>query len=159
MEIRPVTADDRRALDVFASRIPDADVVFADRNLVSQVAVASWTRAVPAKRLIAVDEPDDVLGMITVVPEVGWSDHVGDIRLVVLPANRGRGIGRRLAQQGLELAESLGLAKVMIQVMDVNAGGIAMFRALGFEEEARLAGHVRDGGGARRDLIVLSRWL
>ena len=158
MEIRPLTADDRRALDVFASRIPEADLVFADPTLLSPIAVASWTRAVPAKRLVAFDEPD-VVALLTVQPEVGWSDHVGDVRLIVLPDHRGRGIGRTLAQRGLELAESLGLAKLMVRLMDGNAGGIAMFRALGFEEEARLAGHVRDRAGGARDLVILSRWL
>ena len=100
-----------------------------------------------------------MVALLTVQPEVGWSDHVGDVRLIVLPDHRGRGIGRTLAQRGLELAESLGLAKLMIRVMDGNAGGIVMFRALGFEEEARLAGHVRDRAGGARDLVILSRWL
>jgi GNAT superfamily N-acetyltransferase len=159
MQIRPITPGDRLALKEFASRIPPEDIVFTDRSLMSDIAVASWTQAVPAKPLIAVDEPEGVLGIVTVVPGVSWSNHVGDIRVVVLPAARSRGVGRALAEGGLDLAQSLDLAKVMIEIMATNAGGLSMFRALGFSEEARLHAQVRDGLGAYQDLVILSRWL
>ena len=141
------------------SRVPDGDRSFIDRNLLSQVAVAGWTQAVPERRLIAVDDDGTVAGIVTVVPGVGWTSHVGDIRLVVLPDYRGQGIGRRLAAGGQELAESLGMTKLMIEITATNTGGLAMFAAFGFAEEARLRGHVRDSTGTSQDLVLLSRWL
>ena len=93
------------------------------------------------------------------VPGVGWSSHVGDIRLIVLPQFRGQGTGRRLAAGGQELAESLGMSKLMIEIPAANTGGLAMFTAFGFAEEARLGQHVRDAAGDYQDLLLLSRWL
>jgi ribosomal protein S18 acetylase RimI-like enzyme len=159
MEIRPVDVGDRQALVDFANRVPERDKSLGDRNLLSQVAIAGWTQAVPERRLIAVDDDGTVAGMVTVVPGVGWSSHVGDLRVVVLPQFRGQGIGRRLAAGGQELAQSLGMSKLMIEVMATNTGGLAMFGAFGFGEEARLRGHVRDVDGKPQDLVLLSRRL
>ncbi len=159
MEIRPVDIGDRQALVDFASRVPEGDRSFSDRNLLSQIAIASWTQAVPERRLVAVDDDGTVAGIVTVVPGVGWTSHVGDFRLIVLPQFRGQGIGRRLAAAGQELAESLGMAKLMVEITASNGGGLAMFAAFGFAEEARLGGHVRDGSGEYQDLLLLSRWL
>ncbi|MFT3851850.1 MAG: GNAT family N-acetyltransferase [Ilumatobacteraceae bacterium] len=159
MEIQPVRVEQRQALADFASRIPDRDRSLVDAPLLSQVAVAGWTQAVPERRLAALDDDGAVLGLVTVVRGVGWSSHVADMRVIVDPGARGRGVGRRLADQGLELAGELGMTKVMIEVMAGNTGALAMLGALGFEEEARLRGQVRDSAGQMQDLVLLSRWL
>lgn len=159
MEIQPVRVEQRQALADFASRIPDRDRSLVDAPLLSQVAVAGWTQAVPERRLAALDDDGAVLGLVTVVRGVGWSSHVADMRVIVDPGARGQGVGRRLADQGVDLARELGMTKVMIEVMAGNTGALAMLGALGFEEEARLRGQVRDGAGQTQDLILLSRWL
>ena len=159
MEIQPVRVEQRQALMDFATRIPDRDRSLLDAPLLSQVAVAGWTQAVPERRLAAVDADGGVVGLVTVVRGVGWSSHVADMRVIVDPAHRGAGVGRHLAGEGVELARSLGMTKVMIEVMAGNAGAIAMLAALGFAEEARLRGQVRDGTGQMQDLVLLSRWL
>ena len=51
-------------------------------------------------RVIAVDA-GEVVGSVAVVPLHGWSSHVGEVRLVVDPEHRGRGIGRGLARQAV----------------------------------------------------------
>jgi len=40
-------------------------------------------------------------GYVAVVPLPGWSDHVGELRLVVDPEQRGRGLGRDLTRWAL----------------------------------------------------------
>ena len=159
MEIQPVRVEQRQALVDFASRIPDRDRSLLDAPLLSQVAVAGWTQAVPERRLAALDDEGAVIGLVTVVRGVGWSSHVADMRVIVDPNRRGQGVGRHLAEQGVELARELGMTKVMIEVMAANTGAAAMLAALGFEEEARLRGQVRDGAGEMQDLVLLSRWL
>ncbi len=160
MEIRPVDVHDRQALFEFAPpECQKATAPSATATSLSQVAVASWTQAVPERRLIAVDDDGTVAAIVTVVPGVGWSSHVGDIRLIVLPEFRGQGIGRRLAAGGQELAESLGMSKLMIEISAANVGRLAIFTAYGFAEEARLRRHVRDAAGDYQDLLLLSRWL
>jgi ribosomal protein S18 acetylase RimI-like enzyme len=158
MEILPVRAEQRQALVEFASRVPDRDRALSDHTLLSQVAVAGWTQAVPERRLAAVADDGTVAGLVTVVRGVGWSSHVADMRVIVDPGFRGQGVGRTLADEGLRLAWSLGMTKVTIDVPAASTGALAMLGALGFVEEARLRGQVRDGTGTLQDLVVLSRW-
>ncbi len=160
MQILPVTARHREALVDFVSRIPAEDRGFFDRSLLSQVAVASWTQAVPERRLVAIDDDDDVVhGLVTIAPGSGWMSHVGELRLVVAPASRGRGVGHALAVQALELAATMNVRKVTVEVMATNTRTQAMFSTLAFAEEARLIGQVLDGAGGLQDIVVLVRWL
>ena len=98
----------------------------------------------------------EVVGALAVVPLVGWSSHVGEVRLVVDPDHRGRGIGRLLARQAVLDAVDMGLGKLVVEVISDQGALIAMFRGLGFEPEALLTDHVRDRSGQTRDLIVLA---
>ena len=81
---RPLTADLREAVAAFVGRIPERDRGFLDRFLLYDVAVAGWTQATPARRIVAVDGTD-VVGVVTVEPQRGWMSHVGDFRVVVQP--------------------------------------------------------------------------
>ena len=155
---RPLTADLRTALAAFAARIPEGDLAFLDRFLLYDVAVASWTQPTPAKRIVA-QRGDDVIGLVTVEPHRGWMSHVGDFRVVVQPDARGQGVAGGLIERGLELARSIGLGKVSIEIMASREPAIALVERHGFEREAVLRRHVQDGAGERQDLVVLSQEL
>jgi ribosomal protein S18 acetylase RimI-like enzyme len=154
LELRPITAPDTPALIAFVARIPEGDRTFLEADALDPARVASWTGDQRARRVVAVD--DDVVGIVTVVPGVGWTSHVGELRLVVDPARRRAGLGRALARRGLLEALDLGLAKVTVEVMAPNHGALAMFTGLGFTPEALLHDHVRDRTGALQDLVILA---
>ena len=86
----------------------------------------------------------------------GWSDHVGEVRLVVDPGHRGRGLGRALARWALAQALDCGLRKLYVEVVAEQEGAVAMFSALGFTAEGLLRDHVRDQAGDLRDLVLLA---
>jgi ribosomal protein S18 acetylase RimI-like enzyme len=155
LEYRPLTADLREAAAAFASRIPESDRGFLDRFLLYDVAVAGWTRATPARRIAALDGAD-VVGLVTVEPQRGWMEHVGDFRVVVQPSARGTGVGTALVDEGLRLARSLGLGKLSVEVMASNESGLGLFERHGFHREAVLHRHVKDGEGSLQDLVVLA---
>jgi ribosomal protein S18 acetylase RimI-like enzyme len=154
MEFRPIEPGDEPALTRFFARIPEADRTFLKEDVDDADVVAAWARP-EAARVIARDG-DEVVGSVAVVPLHGWSSHVGEIRLVVDPEQRGRGIGRTLARHAVAEAVELGLAKLVVEVISDQTALIGMFRALGFEPEALLADHVRDRSGELRDLMVLA---
>lgn len=154
MEIRPITAQDAGALSRFFARMPDGDRTFLKEDVDDPQVVDHWVLP-DAARSIAVDN-GEVVGSVAVVALHGWSSHVGEIRLVVDPDQRGRGIGRRLAQRAVLDAVDLGLKKLVVEVISDQEALIAMFRGLGFEPEALLSDHVRDRAGDMRDLIVLA---
>ena len=155
MEIRGFDADrDLEGLQSFFARVPESDRTFFKEDLDAD-AVARWATDPRGRRAIACDG-GEVTGYVAVVPQHGWSDHVGEIRLVVDPERRRQGIGRQLAQRALLDSLECGLEKVFVEVVADQDAAVEMFRALGFQPEAVLRDHVRDRGGELRDLIVLS---
>jgi ribosomal protein S18 acetylase RimI-like enzyme len=155
MDIRSIEPDDEAALVRFFERIPESDRTFLKEDVADPAVLAAW--AVPgAARAIAVDS-GEVIGSVAVVPLHGWSSHVGEVRLVVDPEHRGRGLGRALACRAVLDALELRLSKLVVDVIADQHALIGMFRSLGFEPEALLTDHVRDRTGEVRDLMVLAQ--
>lgn len=154
MEIRPIQIDDRDAMERFLLRIPEGDRTFFKENVDDREVVDAWVRP-GAARSVAVDG-DAVIGYVAVVPLQGWSSHVGEVRVIVDPERRGRGIGRALARHAVLQALELGLTKMVVEVVADQEPTIAMFRSHGFDPEALLKDHVRDAGGELRDLMILA---
>lgn len=157
-DVRPLTADHRRAAEDFAARIPHGERAFIDRSLLSQVSVAGWTQRTKARRLGAFIG-DEMVAILTVNPQPGWMSEVGEVRLIVLPEARGKGIATALARRAVEVAEELELRKLYIEVLERLDRVIDMFVGIGFEREATLRDHVVDGEGRPGNLCILSRFL
>jgi ribosomal protein S18 acetylase RimI-like enzyme len=78
---------------------------------------------------------------------VGWCDvlpadrpalrHGGMLGMGLLPAYRGRGLGRRLIEETLRDARAAGLSRVELSVRADNARAIALYSRLGFQVEGR----------------------
>jgi ribosomal protein S18 acetylase RimI-like enzyme len=155
MDIRSLELGDGEALVRFISRIPEADRTFFKEDVEASAVIDAWTHPGPA-RAVAV-AAGEIVGYVAVVPLHGWSDHVGEVRLIVDPGHRGRGIGRALARRAVLEAVALDLRKMVVEVVADQEPTIAMFRALGFDPEALLTDHVRDQSGAVRDLMILAQ--
>jgi ribosomal protein S18 acetylase RimI-like enzyme len=154
MEIRRLESHDDPGLARFLARIPEGDRTFFKEDVDDPEVVASWARR-GAARSLALDG-EAVVGYVGVFPLQAWSSHVGEVRVVVDPERRGRGIGRALAQHAVREALALGLEKMVVEVVADQEATIAMFRSLGFEPEALLADHVRDQRGEVHDLMILA---
>ncbi len=154
MHIRHLESTDREALVAFLERVPEADRTFFKEDVADPSVIDRWMHPGPV-RAVAI-EYAEIVGCRSVVPLHGWSSHVGELRLVVDPAHRGRGVGRALARQAMLEALELGLKKVVVEVIAVQEPAIEMFRSLGFDPEALLTDQVRDRTGELRDLMILS---
>jgi ribosomal protein S18 acetylase RimI-like enzyme len=154
MELRRPSDEDIDGLLGFFERIPAAERTFFKEAVLDRAAVEAWGTG-GGRRALACDG-GEVVGYVAVVPLGGWSDHVGEIRLVVDPARRGQGVGRALARWALLQAIDCGLAKLYVEVVAEQEGAVAMFTSLGFQAEGLLRDHVRDRDGQLRDLILLA---
>jgi L-amino acid N-acyltransferase YncA len=140
----------------FFSSLPEGDRTFIKEEVTDPDTVRSWAAdASPGGRWVAVDG-DEVTGYVAVRPLPGWSDHVGEVRLVVSPSSRGSGLGRTLARRALTEAVSAGLAKLVVEIVAEQGAALALFTDLGFSGEALLRDHIRDRDGELRDLMVLA---
>ena len=154
MEIRELEVTDREAVERFVERVPERDRTFYKEDVEATDVIAAWTRPGSA-RDVAVED-GEVVGYVAVVPLHGWSSHVGEVRVIVDPDRRGRGIGRALVRRAVTEAIELDLRRMVVEVVADQEATIAMFRSLGFDPEALLADHVRDQSGALRDLMILA---
>ena len=155
MDVRPLSPELATPLEEFFRRVPDSDHNSFAEDVLRPGLVQGWLQEKGTHRACAV-EGDQVVGYLAVLPLVGWSSHVGSLRVVVDPAARGQGVGRALARAGLLASLELGLTKTVVEVVVDAVPAIGMFEALGFEPEALLRDHVRDKGGELRDLVVLA---
>lgn len=141
----------------FLDGLPDGDVTFIKEDVRDPAVAESWVREPGTTRLsVAVSESGAILGLVSVRPLMGWSAHVGELRLVVDPAARGQGVGRALAMHALREALEGGLEKLVVEVVAEQEGAVRMFSELGFRGEALLSDHIRDRSGELRDLLVLA---
>ncbi|HSP39105.1 MAG TPA: GNAT family N-acetyltransferase [Frankiaceae bacterium] len=160
-DLRELSPDQVDALAHFLAELPEGDRTFVKEAVDDRAVVAGWASAGPsgsgqaASRWVA-SAGTEVVGYVAVLPLPGWSSHVGELRLVVAPSARGRGLGRLLAEHALKIAVGLGLTKLVVEVVAVQEGTIAMFNSLGFRGEALLTDHIRDGRGDLQDLVVLA---
>src|SRR5918995_6939524 len=115
MEIRALEARDQQAIERFLERIPEGDRTFFKEDVDHAEVRAAWVRpGTRDVRLLAVDE-GTVLGYGALVPLQGWSSHVGEVRVIVDPGHRGRGIGRSLARRAVLEAVALDLRKMVVE--------------------------------------------
>lgn len=156
MDVRPFEADLVPAVEAFFRRVPESDYNSFAEDVLAPGAVQVWLAEPRGRRHVAVDDEGMVVGYVAVLPQVGWSSHVGSLRVVVDPQCRGKGVGRALARKGLLTGLELGLGKLVVEVVADAVPAIGMFEAIGFEPEALLRDHVRDRAGGLRDLVVLS---
>jgi ribosomal protein S18 acetylase RimI-like enzyme len=144
------------ALVRFFAALPEGDRTFIKEEVTDPETVRSWVEGAGAGgRWVAV-EGGEVTGYVAVRPLPGWSDHVGEVRLVVAPTHRGSGLGRELARHALVQALGAGLSKLVVEVVAEQGAALALFTDLGFTGEALLVDHIRDRSGELRDLMVLA---
>ena len=155
--------EDAAALAAFAATLPAHDLLFLRRDIGHPKVIAAWMQAITEGRLhsLAVRDAADASGALIgcsaiVVDALSWSRHVGELRVLVAPAWRGKGLGRMLIQQCFAQALALGLDKLVAQMTVDQVAAIAVFEELGFRAEALLAGHVADRDGKLHDLVLLS---
>jgi L-amino acid N-acyltransferase YncA len=144
------------ALLQFFRDLPEGDRTFIKENVTDPATVASFTSGDDrAQRWVSTDG-ERITGYAAVLRLPGWSDHVGEVRLVVAPAARGTGTGRELARHALVEAVRAGMTKLVVEVVAEQGGALALFTALGFTGEALLRDQIRDRDGQLRDLMVLA---
>ncbi|MDX5985341.1 GNAT family N-acetyltransferase [Sphingomonas echinoides] len=158
--IRRFAAKDETAMRAFAERLPEHDLLFLGRDLRHPRVIAAWVEAIgegAIDSLIAEDDHGKLVGAAALVRDpLGWSGHVGEVRLLVSPEKRGAGLGRDLLEGIYAIAMERGLTKLTAQMTPDQIGSVMLFESLGFRAEALLKGQVRDRAGVAYDLTILS---
>jgi L-amino acid N-acyltransferase YncA len=159
MTIRPMVAGDEKGLLDFFRRIPQEDRFYLKEDVTSAPVIQRWAQGVDYSRalpLLAIMDGKIVGDGTLHHRRAGARRHIGEVRVVVDPAYRNRGVGRGLLHHLIEVARDKGLEKLMFEVVaDTEEAAKHTAQVLGFVPIAALPGHIKDYCGGRHDLIVM----
>jgi GNAT superfamily N-acetyltransferase len=105
------------------------------RDITEDQARALWMLPPPNITLILRDHADAVIGTATLHPNHdGPAAHIANASFAVDPQSRGKGVGRRLAEDTLARARSEGYRAMQFNaVVESNIGAVALWKSLGFD--------------------------
>ncbi len=101
--------------------------------------------------LLAEDEEDKGIGFV--LARV-MADEMEILNLAVRPAQRRRGLGRRLVAEALARGRAFGAQHCWLEVRASNQSALEFYRALGFQERTRRRNYYRE---PEEDAVVCAR--
>lgn len=158
--IRAASAADRAAIwAILEPIIRDAETYALPRDMGEADAIAYWTG--PGRQVFVAEADGVVVGTYFLRGnQLGGGDHVANAAYATDPAQRGRGIARKLAEHSLAEARDRGFSAMQFNfVVSTNATAIHLWQSLGFETVGRLPGAFRHPQLGCVDALVMSRKL
>ena len=151
-----------RAPAIRRARASDVDgILELERHFpgdrMSRASVRRFLRVDSARMWVvaAPQSPGRIVGALILLMRRG-SATARIYSVVVDPAARGLGLGRRLVQTAERGARDAGCDAVSLEVREDNAAARALYASLGYAERQRLPGYYDDGGDGLRLRKVLS---
>ncbi|MCC8979579.1 GNAT family N-acetyltransferase [Bradyrhizobium acaciae] len=158
IEFRLMGPADEAATLKFARALAVHDMLFLPRNISEPKVLSAWIKDIERGSIVSLLAVKDgaVVGCGTIARDpLSWSAHVGEIRTVISSHVRGTGVGRALSNEAFDIALSMGLERLTVQMTSDQSRAIAIFEGLGFRTEALLRNHVKDLQGKTHDIVVL----
>ncbi len=159
IELRPLDKDDKIRLAKFFQRVSEEDRFYLKENVTAPEVIHNWIdnldydRVVP---IVAVANGNIVADATLHRSRVPARRHVGELRVVVDPDFRSKGLGSRLIHELVDLGRVLELDKLYFELVDRRElGAIHAAVYAGFEEVAALKDRVKDAYGSMQDLVIM----
>lgn len=162
VELWPMTADDAETLLEFYRSLPPEDLLYLREDVTKPDSMTRWVDDIESEQcwhLLAACEGRIVADVELDHQYYGWSQHVGEARLVVDPEFRGSGLSMLMGYEVLAQAADEGLHKVLVQMTVDQQAAVSLFQKLGFQHEALLKEHVLDQHGQLHDLIMMTYFI
>jgi RimJ/RimL family protein N-acetyltransferase len=157
--IRPLDELDRRSLLAFGRALPHGDLLYLANDLSNPEMIARLINARFAEnwRQLVASVGDQIIGYGALRRLPGWSRHVAGINLIVSAGWRRYGLGTALAQALVDAAQDLQVDKLIVELIERQRGGRAIFERLGFQIEGQFSSHACDRQGHCHTLIVMAQ--
>ena len=157
--IRPMLPSDKDALLDFYRRVPQKDRFYLKEDVTSPRVIERWAESLDYSRvlpLLAIMDGKIVGDGTLHHRRAGARRHIGEVRIVVDPEYRNRGVGRALLHNLVEIAQDKSVEKLMFEVVvDTEAAAKHTAQVLGFVPVAVLPAHVKDYSGQTHDLMIM----
>lgn len=159
VEVRPLRGSDSAALLRFFQGVPPTDRWWLREDVGDPTVIDHWIEHMDYDRvlpLVALSGKEIVADATLHRRGYGARAHIGEVRAVVAPALRGRGIAYALLGELVEIATAAGLERLEAEIAGgAQTGALEAVQLLGFEAVAVLPNHLRGPDGRRHDQIIL----
>jgi len=158
LTLAPMVPADWQFLETLLHAVPETERRFFRQDTSIAERVEQWCSELDYRHVLPLFawHGDRIVGDATLEQEPGlWTAHVAKIRLLVHPEFRGRGIGRRLSRELVELARGLGLHKLLYECAGEQTELIDHLLRSGFVSAAVLPDFIRDRDGRLHDMVLL----
>ncbi len=157
--VRPLRPGDLAALLACFRGIPEDDRWWLREDVSDAAVVQRWISELDYDRVL----PLIALADDTIVADAslhrrgfGARRFLAEVRIVVAPAYRGRGLAYALLLELSEVAAAAGLTHLEAEVVaGAQSGALEAVEQMGFQRVASIAGHLVSRTGARHDLVHL----
>ena len=158
LAIRPLVSTDEKALSAFFQALPGEDLLFLKERVADPKVIHRWCAKIDhgqALFLLAFADKK-LVGLASLNQDLGgWKRHIGRLNVHTLPEYRGKGIGRNLINEVIDVARQSGLMLLEAEFFDKQDAAIKMFGLLGFSHMMRLSDYVKDRQSVMHDYILM----
>jgi GNAT superfamily N-acetyltransferase len=159
VSVRPMVREDAAALLAFFKHIPDDERYFLKDDVVSEGVIAGWAehldydRALP---LLALDGDRICADGVLIRHRGDARSHYAEVRVVVDPEYRERGLGTALMRELIDIAWDAELESVQVEfVTGLQDDALRVALAFGGIEAGTLKDAVRDHHDKAHDVVFV----
>jgi RimJ/RimL family protein N-acetyltransferase len=159
LEIRPLEFDEIEFEVKLFETLSEADRSKLPNNLLDTNYKLRMKRQIEDGRVItlAAWHKKEVIGLLTFYRgESSWVSHTGRIVTLVHPKFRRRGVATILINEIVPFAQSLGIEKIYVHLLEKHKEAIKLFKTIGFKREATLKDHVKDSYNRYKSVRIYS---
>lgn len=141
MTIRPAIPEDYESiLDIFMEIVAAGEAFVLPRDLSRESALAFWFGK--ENRVFVCEDQGRVLGSYYLKPNhPGPGEHVANAGYIVAAEERGKHLGRAMAEHSIEEARRLGFRSMQFNfVVSTNESAVRLWKQLGFVTVGTLPG-------------------
>jgi|SRR5688572_30241705 GNAT superfamily N-acetyltransferase len=157
--LRPMVPQDVEALLAFFRRIPDNERYFLKDDVVSEATVNGWAEQLDYDRalpLLALDGDRICADGVLIRHRGDARSHYAEVRVVVDPEYRQRGLGTALLRELIDIAWDAELESVQGEfVRDIQEDALQAVKAFGGTEVGTIRDAVRDHDNVPHDVVLL----
>jgi len=162
ISLRPLIKGDEKALLEYFQALPPEDRLCLKEDVTDPKVIENWVYELDYDNVLPLIATHNgrVVGDATLhFSAIGWTKHLGELRLTTDPQYRVKGLGTLLVQNLIDIATHLGLEQLSVEIPPVLDKAFYLFEKMGFKEVANLKGFVRDLEGTESDLVLMTKSL